>query len=167
MKLLQTKILCLKKLGWKRVAKNQMRFGWDLDDGEEETTTTTTTTYETTFYQDKAYTKKYEDTHSKIRILLYFVRNRDDYQNLFAILPLELIYNICFYVRRIIGFLLPPAFIFIMIASTATNGSGTNHTDDFATVFLWFSIAFVAWLILIAAEGILSRIAGRILKYKD
>ncbi len=166
MKNLQLKTLCLKKLGWKRVAKNQMRFGWDLYDGEEETTTTTTTTYETTFYEDKAYTEEHKDVHSKTRIWLYFQRHRDNYQNLLAILPLEIIYNICFYVRRIIGFFLIPAFVIIIIASTVTSGSVMTEEES-NIVSLWYSIAFFSWLILIAAENILSRIAGKILKPKN
>ena len=69
------KVLCVKRFGWKRIAKNTQRFGWVLSDAEEETTVTETTTYEGKVVGDTLYVNPRTNRSSKVRVWLSFYRN--------------------------------------------------------------------------------------------
>lgn len=51
----QRKTVTWGKLGWKRVCKNTMRFGWESLENVEHTETTYTTNYEGEVIDDKVY----------------------------------------------------------------------------------------------------------------
>lgn len=163
---IKTKVLCVKKLGWKRIARNTERFGWTLDEAEQETTTTHETTYEGKIIDNKVYVKSHTNTSTTIRIWLSFWRNKDDFKNLTIIRPLELIYNIIFTIRRIIGFFMPIATILLIIGTLFLNATGSGYHDEMNRFFIILIVVFLIWLLLMICEGIFSRIAGAILKRK-
>ena len=111
----QTKVLCVKKLGWKRIAHNVERFGWTLGEAEEETETTITTSYEGRVSGDNIYIEEKVSKSTKVRVWLSFHRYKSDFSNYYAVKPLEIIYNIAFLLRRILGFLLPIASVLLLI----------------------------------------------------
>lgn len=153
------KHLILKRFGWKRVANNTMRFGWQLNDAEQHTTTTIEKSYEGTICDDKVYIKENQTRRTSVSIHLYFSRRKSDYNNIYAIFPLELLYNICFLIRRIIGAILPIAFMGIILVVAI----GSSDLIKESGADTWLMIGFGIWLGLIILEGVLSRIAGKIL----
>ncbi len=162
----KVKVLCVKRFGWKRIARNTERFGWTLDEAEEETTTTHETTYEGEVVGDKIYVKPHTTTSTKVRVWLTFWRNKDDFKNLMAIRLLELVYNILFYIRRIVGFFLPVVGVLSIIVVAFSNSTGGHYDDETTQLSMYLLAAFASWISLIICEGILSRIAGAILKRK-
>ncbi len=160
----QTKVLVLKKFGWKRIAKNTQRFGWTLDDATEEEEITETHTWEGEYLpsSNKFRARERVDKSSKIRIWLTFYRYPSAFSNLGAIAPIEALYTLFFWVRRIVGFFLPLLTVAVFIV--AAMGDGPELIESpFGP--LYFSV-FGVWIVLILLEGILSRIAAKILKRK-
>ena len=145
---IQTKVLCVKKFGWQRIAKDRMCFGWELNNAEEHTETTSTVSYNVTEYSGK-YEITPEVTHStKVRIWLSFLRDRDRFENLGSIALIELFYKLVFAViAAIIGFL--------------AGLEGGVHP-----IVLWFIGLTGAWLLGIVLEVVLARIAAAILRRK-
>ena len=160
----KTKVLRVKPFGWKRIARNVQRFGWTAYDAEEETTTTTETSYTGEIVGNKVYITPHTKSSTKVRVWLSFYRNSDNFKNLYAIKPFELLYGIVFWIRRILGTLLPIAtvimFIFVMI-----NLSTPNPTE-MESIFLYYLLALGIWVLGMVLEGIIARIANKILKCK-
>ena len=160
----KTKVLRVKPFGWKRIARNVQRFGWTAYDAEEETTTTTETSYTGEIVGNKVYITPHTKSSTKVRVWLSFYRNSDNFKNLYAIKPFELLYGIVFWIRRILGTLLPIAtvimFIFVMI-----NQSTPNPTE-MESMFLYYLLALGIWVLGMVLEGIIARIANKILKCK-
>lgn len=160
----KTKVLRVKPFGWKRIARNVQRFGWTAYDAEQHTTTTEETTYTGEVANNKVYITPHTKSSTKVRVWLSFYRNSDNFKNLYAIKPFELLYGIVFWIRRILGTLLPIAtvimFIFVMI-----NQSTPNPTE-LEGIFLCYLLALGAWIVGLIMESVVSRIAGKILKRK-
>ena len=160
----KTKVLRVKPFGWKRIARNVQRFGWTAYYAEEETTTTTETSYTGEIVGNKVYITPHTKSSTKVRVWLSFYRNSDNFKNLYAIKPFELLYGIVFWIRRILGTLLPIAtvimFIFVMI-----NQSTPNPTE-MESIFLYYLLALGIWVLGMVLEGIIARIANKILKCK-
>ena len=160
----KTKVLRVKPFGWKRIARNVQRFGWTAYDAEEETTTTTETSYTGEIVGNKVYITPHTKSSTKVRVWLSFYRNSDNFKNLYAIKPFELLYGIVFWIRRILGTLLPIAtvimFIFVMI-----NQSTPNPTE-MESIFLYYLLALGIWVLGMVLEVIIARIANKILKCK-
>ncbi len=159
----QTKNLVVKKFGWKRVCKNTQRFGWVLNDAVQHEETTVTTSYEGRVEGDKVYIDEHSSSSTKVTIHLSFYRNKDDYTNLPAIFPLELIYNIAFLARRIIGFLLPLLTIGVVLIAAIGQSDWLFEETNYGT--LW-GVAIAIWLGLIILESIFAFIASKILKLR-
>lgn len=157
----QFKSLIIKKLGWKRVAKNVMRFGWELDDAVEHHDTTVTTSYEGRVVGDTVYVDEHKDEKTKVRVHLDFHRDRSKFANLGAIFVFELFYNIFFYLRRLIGFCLP-----ILLLGSLVVAMVDAQSELGGNLGILLCSLFCAWLGLIALEGIFARIAHAILKLK-
>ena len=157
---IKTKVLGIKRLGWKRVAKNVCRFGWHLSDAEEETITETETEYVGTITDDKIYIKPHTKTNTKTTVWLTFWRDSREFSNLAAIMPLEMIYNIAFLLRRIVGFILPLYFAICVI------GSAIGFSEELKQLYAAGGFVLAAWLGLIALENILAIISKLILKRK-
>lgn len=155
----QYKTLIVKKFGWKRVAKNTMRFGWQMSDAEEHVTTTTETSYDGEIVGDKVYINEHVKRHTAVTVHMYFWRRKSDYKNMFAVSILELFYNIIFYIRRILGAILPFALAAIIFIY-AFGGVSDELAPTISTAYM---SALVIWIGAIIMEGVLSRIAGRIL----
>lgn len=147
----ETKSLCVRKIGWKRISRNTQRFGWVLNDAEEHTETTETTTYEGRVSGDTIHITPRTTRKTKVRIWLSFYRFRSDIPG--VVRTIEFFYNIFFFLRRVIGFLLPWALIpFVIVALV-------GGVDFVMTYGVYWEIAFFVWLILMVIEGILARIA--------
>lgn len=159
----QIRHVSIKKIGWRRVAKNFMRFGWDLTSAEQETTTTYDVKYEGKIINDKIEIQDKTEEHTKVRVNLSFYRRKTDYKNLAAVMPIELVYNICFYARRLIGFVLPfyGLILFIMMMAGMSGDAELLNTVGMPCLALLF-----VWAGLIILEGVFSRIAGKILGIK-
>lgn len=157
---IKTKVLGIKRLGWKRVAKNVCRFGWHLSDAEEETITETETEYEGTITDDKIYIKPHTKTTTKTTVWLTFWRDSREFSNLAAIFPIEFIYNIIFLARRIVGFALPLYLGFCIICTAFGFGS------DIEPLLSAGGFILAGWLALVALENIFAIIAKLILKRK-
>ena len=80
--MIKSKVLCVKKLGWRRIAKNMTRFGWTLADAEQHTTTTEETTYTGEVANNKVYITPHTKSSTKVRVWLSFYRNSDNFKNL-------------------------------------------------------------------------------------
>ena len=161
----QYKSLSIPKFGWKRVAKNFMKFGWELNDATQVTTTTRTTEYSGEVRGDNIYITPHTTSSSKIHMELKLVRQRDRFSNLLAIAPLETIYNIIFLIRRLLGFLLkvagPVWLVGLLFGSSFM-------TDDFRqTVMLAYMIPAFVWLFSMLIENILAFISSKILSLKS
>lgn len=163
---LQTDYLTIKKFGWKRIAKNKQRFGWVLADAVKETTVTESTSYEGRVSGDNLYITPKTTSKSKIRINLSFVRDRNDFENLGSIKPIETVYNLIFLIRRILGFFLLPVFIGIMIFG-AFFGASDYLLGEGGGIWIAWCVCFIIWLGGIILEGILSRVAAKILRYRQ
>ena len=172
-------------LGWRRIAKNVMRFGWKLESAEEHTETTVTdhyevyetpvrkkwnggynSGYETDIYgnivtkEEKRYLKTTKETKS--RVYMDFCRNAVWYTNLSSIFLLEFLFNILLLVRRLLGFLLPlfiPACILVVLF-----GGGQAFAIYETPLPQLFTACFFGWLGLILAEDIVAFIASKILR---
>ena len=71
----QRKTVTWGKLGWKRVCKNTMRFGWESLENVEHTETTYTTNYEGEVIDDKVYIHENTTSSTKTRIHMHFIRD--------------------------------------------------------------------------------------------
>ena len=144
-----TKVLCVKRFGWKRIANNTERFGWIMYDAEEETTITTTTTYEGEIVDNKIYINPKTNRKSKVRVWLSFYR----YDRVpLPVKILEFIYNRIFFLRVILAFISPLYLGALIVLGFL----------QFSIEKLSFGFGFVVlgWLCCILLEGILARIAG-------
>ncbi len=159
---LQTKTLCVKRFGWRRIARDRMCFGWQMTDAQEERTVTEKTTYEVD-ERIGGYTVTPRVSRStKIRVWLSLCRRRSDFLNLGSIFVLELFYNIFFTVRRLLGLLLPlfalVTLVFALAETILTGG------QVFLTLVYALLISLAVWAVLILLETVLARIALKILK---
>ena len=96
---------------------------------------------------------------------LYFYRDSRWYKNLPAIIFFELLFNICFLVRRILGWLLKIAGTLLLIGVALMSVIGIKDTVMQFALYVFF--AFLAWLFLLILESVLSRIAEAILKERE
>ncbi len=164
---MQTKSLWVRQMGWQRIARNMGRFGWQLDDAVQQTETRTRTTYNGYVSENGNVNINPHTTKSKkIRIHLSFVRYDEDFENIGSMGLLEFFYNLFFFIRSLVGFVLPFTFL-VLIPPIGPLVGGMLFGDE-----KWANIVGVvlgilgAWLVLIILENILSRIAGKILKLK-
>lgn len=156
------KRLILKRHGWKRIAKNTMKFGWELYDAKEHTTVTEETSYTGKVVDDTIYLDPHTKTYTSISIHLSFVRYKEKFSNLFAIFPLEILYKIVFTLRRILGSILPLAFGASFLFYIFMSGTDSNVMLPLGCCF----IGLIVWAVLILFEQIFAGIAGKILRFK-
>lgn len=160
---IQRKTVTWGRLGWKRVCKNTMRFGWDSESNVEHTETTYTTSYEGEVVNDKVYLHENTKESTKTTMYMYFTRNTDQFVNLPQIFVLELLYNILLFIHKIVKFLIPLIVAgFFILLLTPFKDILYNNMEITAAIFG----VFVAWGILIILENILARIACKILKVR-
>lgn len=157
---IRTKNLVIKRFGWKRICKNTQRFGWVLDDAVQHEETTVTTSYEGRIVDDKVYIDEHKKSSTIVSIHLSFYRNSDDYANLPAIFLFELIYNIVFFIRRIMGTLVLP-LLTVVFAIVAALGKGMD-----SPLGSYWGISIAIWLGLIILENIFALISSKILRLK-
>ena len=156
------KHLSIRRWGWKRVVKNTERFGWELMDATERTTTTTKTSYEGRVVgDDKVEITPRTQTTTKKRVELSFARDRSYIQNVAPILMLEIFYWILFTIRRIFWLLMAIAF-FVTLAIMLISSGDETLIEPFTKLF---GIVLIIWLLARIAEGVISRIAGKIIRF--
>ncbi len=155
----QTKTLRIKKLGWRRIAKNTQKFGWILDDAEEEVTIERSRSYEGRVYNDTLYVDEKVKEKKKVVMVLSFHRDTSEFANYRKISIIEVFYNIIFLIRRIIGIVLPILTIIVFIFALM---GGTDQLPNEGSFYL--TILFI-WFFGIISENILASIFGHCLKY--
>ena len=154
-KVYKEKQLTLKKLGWKRIARNTERFGWFLKDATKHTEITETTTYEGHVSGDTIYINPKTHRTSKTRVWLTFYRSREVGAGVGFI---EFLYNLAYYIRKISLFCMPflwaATFVLLII----------GFSDIAQTVIGLATTSVAGWIGGIIWETIWARIAGAILK---
>ena len=157
MKDYQIKVVQVNPWGWRRIAKNFCRFGWELSEAEKQTTTSTE------HYVDSDGNIK-EKKSSSSKVMLTFIRYPAKFNsnNLLKAMPIEAIYNICFLVRKIAAWVLPILVAFCI-------GAFFFQAEAIFEELLLTptTIAGVAWVAMIAAETVLARVGEAILFGND
>lgn len=164
---METKSLRLKKLLSGRVIRNTRGFGWHLYDASDVTETTTwlDSVDAENVYDNKWKLTPHYNSETKYFIDLTFYRKNEWFKNLGSIKILEFFYNFVFILRRIIGAILPPAFVIFMIMSMVTFSK--NNSEAGSVVGAIFGGIFMSWILLMILEDIFSGIARGILKPAD
>ena len=155
---IQFKTVAVRTFGWQRVARNFCRFGWELGDANTITEVRERTRYEGRTYGDTFTVTPHTTRRTKTRVHLSFARDTSAFPDYPRIIALELLFNILFLLRRIIGALLPwglgITFLCLILNVTETNDP---------TLPLLVFAAFLVWVLLQFFEYFLSRVAQRIL----
>lgn len=160
-----SKVICVRKFGWKRVARNIESFGWKLGDAEEHTEISEKHEHTFTLTDTGVTHEHHVQRETKVRIWLSFFRHNDQFANLKAIKPLEILFNLVFLIRRIIGFLLSLMAAACFLLVIFENAVGGNYEYSYPVVGVTFSALFV-WIVLNFVEVLLAKIAQNKLKYK-
>lgn len=166
-KKMETKSMRLKKLLSGRVIRNTKCFGWHLYDRTdvEETTTWVDSVDAEHMYGDKWKFTPHYNSETKYFIELSFYRKSEWFRNLGGVKILEFFYNLIFLIRRIIGALLPAAFVIAMILAITSSSSNNDATGNLVGAI--FGGTFMSWLLLIVLEDIFAVTARGILKPAD
>ncbi len=166
-KKMETKSMRLKKLLSGRVIRNTKCFGWHLYDRTdvEETTTWVDSVDAEHMYGDKWKFTPHYNSETKYFLDVSFYRKSEWFRNLGGVKILEFFYNLIFLIRRIIGALLPPAFVIAMLFVIIGTSSNDDPTGNLVGAI--FGGAFMAWVLLILLEDIFAMIARGILKPAD
>ena len=164
---METKSMRLKKLLSGRVIRNTKCFGWHLYDKTdvEETTTWVDSVDAEHMYGDKWKFTPHYNSETKYFLDVSFYRKSEWFRNLGGVKILEFFYNLIFLIRRIIGALLPPAFVIAMLFVIIGTSSNDDPTGNLVGAI--FGGAFMAWVLLILLEDIFAMIARGILKPAD
>lgn len=153
----RSKVICIKRFAWQRVAREFSRLGWDIVNAEQETSTTYTHHYDV--YEDGTTIHTGTDKSSKVRIWLSMVRDRDWYVNGNKIIAIDIFFSIFFLLRRVMGALTPIAAIPFVILLLI--GFGTTEVGQ---VFMALFFSFLgSWILLQILEFVFSVIGGNIL----
>lgn len=161
---MEFKSLSLKRRGWKRVARNTTRFGWNLENATELTTKYTTTTYEGKFVNDDTVEISPRDSVSyTTTIELTFSRDRDKIENMFLILMLEFWYKVFFVLRKFFGKFAIVAFVLVMISCSFLQ----NDTEMLYPIMLGCMSVIGIWLVMRFLENTFSAIAARVIKFTE
>ena len=164
---METKSMRLKKLLSGRVIRNTKCFGWHLYDKTdvEETTTWVDSVDAEHMYGDKWKFTPHYNSETKYFLDVSFYRKSEWFTNLGGVKILEFFYNLIFLIRRIIGALLPAAFVIAMIFVIIGSSSNDDPTGNLVGAI--FGGAFMTWVLLIVLEDIFAMIARGILKPAD
>lgn len=159
----ETKNLRLKRFGYQRIVKNSRKFGWTVTSIVEETETEEKRKIEVEVDENgDVHVNDTTTTNKTITMVIGMVREPNDFVNLNTIRLLECVYNIFYYIRSLIGWILPFFSGLIFIAALAGGGDAIFETSDseWSVGVIWFLVLF-AWLGLILLENILAGIAEK------
>lgn len=139
-----TKVFKVRRIGWRRIAKNISRLGWHYLDEK-----------------GGSDIKLPPDKCGKHKVWLTFWRldSERDAQPA-AVRTLEFFYNLIFLVRRIAAFFLPVLLVAGIIVSII------KQPDGFSTAVAFILSCFAIWIACIILEGVLARCADAKLKVK-
>lgn len=167
----ERKSLRLNKLFSGRVIRNARGFGWLVNSL---TNITETTTWVDSADAEHQYGNTWKITphyksETKYFVEIEFLRDSDWYQNLPGVKVLEVFYNIFFTIRRILGALLPMAWVLLFGFFILWSGIGSGAEKDalLLKVLTPIVISTFAWIFLLVLETTFSAIARGILKVKD
>ena len=168
----QIKTVKCRKIGWKNVSKNVQCFGWTPASAEEITTIKEKLDYyevsgsfdENMHFSGTA--TPHITTSTKTRVWLSFYRIPADFSNLPAIAPLELLYNIFFLIRKILGTILPWLLFATFAVAIILSGSPFDAQDYYLLLGYAWMICFGGWLVCIFLDFLFARIAKAILRQK-
>lgn len=159
---IECKSLSLKRRGWKRIARNTTRFGWELEKATELTTKYTTTTYEGKFVSDNTVEISPRDSVSyNTTIELMFIRHRDKIQNMGLILMLEFWYNVFYWLRKFFWKIAKVAFVLAIIGV----GAFSDNMEMMYFVELGCMGVIGIWFVMRILENTFSAIAERVIKF--
>lgn len=162
----QTKYISVKKMGWKRIARNVQRFGWVLDDAEEEVIINRSRSYEGNVYDDKVYIKENVKEKRKVLIHLSFHRDGNDFENLNSISIIEIFYNIIYFIRKILAWILPIFSIVVFVIMLLGQSDELFGNGYLAPMGTYYVLCLIFWGVGILTENILANVASSILRYK-
>ena len=153
MKDYQIKVVQVNPWGWRRIAKNFCRFGWELSEAEKQTTTSTEH-----YVDSDGNVKEKKSSSSKVMLTFFRYPAKFNSGNLLKIMPIEALYNICFLVRKIAAYVLP-ALVAICF------GMALFQAEAILEELLLppTTIAGVVWVAMIVAETVLARVGEAIL----
>ena len=137
-----TKVLKVNRIGWKRIAKNTTRFGWNYVDVNKGSNLN---------LSPQRIGKR------KVVFSFYRLDTEKDAQPT-AVRTLEFIYNLIFLFRRIAAFFLPILIAVGIIVSII------KQPDGFFTALAFIFSDFAIWIACIILEGVLARSAEAKLK---
>lgn len=165
---MQTKTLTVRRFGWKRVANNMYRFGWDLADATQHTQTRAKTTYEGRInYSGNVDITPHTSKSTKIRVILDFVRYDEYIPNLGSISVLEAFYNLIYFIRFIVGTFLPFSAILFIPPFAPLLGSALFGSEHWNRIIGIPVILFIVWIVGIFLEWLFSFISWKILSKKS
>ena len=167
---METKTLALKRLFWKRVAKSTCKFGWHLYDATEQIETTTHVDRITGKWvdDDTVELTPHTKTSTERTVYLTFYRKKEWFKNLGSIRVLECFYNLFFWLRRCIGFLLPAVFVVGLIVSyCAARGSFGLDPSLLTRLGPIMFGTLGAWILLMGLESLFASIAKTVLKHEE
>lgn len=99
------KKLVLRKLGWKRIARQVMRFGWILENAYEHTDRIVNEEYYLVFNENKFRVDKDTTVKDIVRMHLTFYRESGFTSYYKGVAILEFLYNITYFFKKIASFL--------------------------------------------------------------
>ncbi|MBQ8427737.1 MAG: hypothetical protein IJX18_00620 [Clostridia bacterium] len=143
--------------------KNVSKFGWVCEDAYDLTTTTTEISYEGEVRDGKLYVRENRKSSSRTRSHLYFERPKGYAPKSMQIV--EIAYNCIFYLRKLIGFLIPIVFLacwgVFFFANTTDWGMNTFQG-------LWFGglAAVIVWALLRLFENLFANWGEKLLRKK-
>lgn len=158
----QTKFLSIRPMGWKRICKNTMRFGWELTDAKEHTTTETKTTYKETHYYDRVEVTPETTTKTTRRIHLSFVRYPEKFENLGEIKLWETLYGIAYLFRTIALFFTKLIWVLTLLVALIGEIAGEVGTPLSSGAV----VITLIWLGLRLTENIFAHIAAKRLELR-
>lgn len=148
---------------YKRVIRNFQRFGWKCTKAYDYTETETKTYYEGKIVGDTLRVDKKEEKKSNTTTHIELQRKKGYAP--FSVWLIELFFSLIFFVRKLIGFVLPLGAFACGVSITFLNGLTSNSDDPLLQkVFAITLFAFGVWIIFRLLENILSKIAENILK---
>lgn len=150
------KRLVLKPRGWRRVVRNIQRFGWEVDSARDLTSVSTTTNYSAKYVSDDTIEVSSHDSNSyHRRIIVDLHRNELEIPGIEKIKQLELLYNVFYIIRKILGPLFPFNLFFFIYALI---------DSSLLSMTLTFFFLSVMWVISRILEDVISSKAKIILE---
>lgn len=154
----EIKALSVHRFGWKRIAKNMRRFGWEIDTVEDYREYKVERQYTAEVHgTDIEISSEDVVTNSFRATLIPCSRKLADFENLEEIKKIERWHNFIYGIRNLFFKLRIPATIVLLAAAALA--------EKISFVWIW-SIYCMVWLLLRFPENLLARTAEKKLRRK-